>query len=129
MNFIYGWHPLQIGAVKDNQLSIHTVQQTPAFFTHFRGSSGLVEYNQKLYAVVHHVKYCTPRNYMHSLVQFSKEMKVERYTPLFCFRKTAIEYCIGLDIQHDEATFLFSENEADPGKIQVPMSRFRWLPA
>ncbi len=129
MNFIYGWHPLQIGAVKDNQLSIHTVQQTPAFFTHFRGSSGLVEYNQKLYAVVHHVKYCTPRNYMHSLVQFSKEMKVERYTPLFCFRKTAIEYCIGLDIQHDEATFLFSENDADPGKIQVPMSRFRWVMA
>jgi tetratricopeptide (TPR) repeat protein len=135
-NFLFGWHPLQIGVilpeeaddVYHGQLKIHTVQNTPSFFTHFRGSSPLVEYNNKVYAVVHHVKYCTPRNYMHALIQFNKDtMRVERYTPLFCFRKTAIEYCIGFHIQNDTATFVFSENDCDPGMIHVPFRNFRWL--
>ena len=135
-NFLFGWHPLQIGSIQPEeaddvyhgQLKIHTVQNTPSIFTHFRGSSPLVEYHNKIYAVVHHVKYCTPRNYMHALVQFNKEtMKVERYTPLFCFRKTAIEYCIGFHIQNDTATFVFSENDCDPGMVHVPFQNFRWL--
>lgn len=138
-NFIFGWHPLQIGSIHSHsddqahpighgQLKIHTVQNTPTFFTHFRGSSPLIEYNHKVYGVVHHVKYCTPRNYMHALVEFNKEtMKVERYTPLFCFRKTAIEYCIGFHIHNETATFVFSENDCDPGMIHVPFRNFRWV--
>jgi len=135
-NFLFGWHPLQIGSIHledaddvyHGQLKIHTVQNTPTIFTHFRGSSPLVEYDNKVYSVVHHVKYCTPRNYMHAVVQFNKEtMKVERYTPLFCFRKTAIEYCIGFHIQNDTATFVFSENDCDPGMIHIPFQNFRWV--
>lgn len=135
-NFLFGWHPIQIGSVIPEEadtiyggkLNIHTVQNTPSFFTHFRGSAPPVEYNKKIYVLVHHVKYCIPRNYMHALVQFNYEtMKVESYTPLFCFRKTAIEYCIGFHIQDETATFIFSENDADPGVIHVPFKKFRWL--
>jgi tetratricopeptide (TPR) repeat protein len=136
MNFIFGFHPLQIGAIVPEEadtyhgkLEIHTVQETPTFWTHFRGSSPLVEYKGKLYAVVHHVKYNHngPRQYLHTLVEFSREMRAVRYTPFFCFRKTAIEYCIGLDVAHEVATFAFSENDASPGMVQVPFSKFRWL--
>ena len=134
VNFVYGWHPLQIGSVipeeadqDGGKLHIHTVLETPTFWTHFRGSSNLVEYNDWVYCVAHHVKYVSPRNYLHTLVEFSKEMKPLRYTPFFAFRKITIEYCIGLSIKNDVVTLLASEYDKDPGVFQVPFRSFRWL--
>jgi tetratricopeptide (TPR) repeat protein len=129
LNFVFGWHPLQIGSVNDeNKLEIHTTYSTPSIFTHFRGSSNIVEYKDKLYCVIHYVKYCTPRNYLHAVVEFNREtMKPERYTPFFYFRKLAIEYCVGFYVQNETMTFIFSENDCDPGMIQVPMNRMRFL--
>lgn len=134
INVIYGWCPLQIGSVipeeadiHGGKLHIHTVQNTPTSWTHFRGSSNLVEYNDRLYCVAHHVKYVSPRNYLHALVEFSKEMKPLRYTPFFTFRKTSIEYCIGLTIKNDTVTLLASEYDKDPGVFQVPFGKFLWL--
>ena len=129
LNFVFGWNPLQIGAVNEkNQLEIHTTYATPSIFTHFRGSSNIVEYNGKLYCVVHYVKYCTPRNYLHAVLELNRDtMKPERYTPFFYFRKLAIEYCVGFHIQNDMMTFIFSENDCDPGMIQVPLQRMRFL--
>jgi tetratricopeptide (TPR) repeat protein len=133
-NFVYGWHPLQIGSVipeeadqHGGKLYIHTVQNTPTSWTHFRGSSNLVEYNDRLYCVVHHVKYVTPRIYLHALIEFSKDMKVQRYTPFFTFRKMTIEYCLGLAIKNDVVTVLASEYDKDPGMFQVPFQKFKWL--
>ncbi len=128
-NFIFGWHPLQIGSVnEENKLEIHTTYSTPSIFTHFRGSSNIVEYKDKLYCVIHYVKYCTPRNYLHAVVEFNREtMKPERYTPFFYFRKLAIEYCVGFYVQNETMTFIFSENDCDPGMIQVPINRMRFL--
>jgi hypothetical protein len=128
-NFIFGWHPLQFGAVdpQDHQLRIHTVHNTPTSWTHFRGSSNLVEYKDKLYCVVHHVKYTTPRTYLHALVEFNTDLKPLRYSPFFTFRKMSIEYCLGLMIKNDTATFLVSEYDKDPGVFQVPFKRFRWM--
>jgi tetratricopeptide (TPR) repeat protein len=129
MNFIYGWYPLQIGAVNsDKKLEIHTVVDTPRFFSRFRGSSTLCEYNNKLWCVVHYVKYSTPRVYYHALVCFNKDtMKPERYSLPFCFRNLAIEYCLGMHIKNDKVAFVFSQNDTDPGLITVPMSSFRLL--
>ena len=134
VNVIFGWHPIQLGSVipeeadiHGGKLHIHTVQDTPTSWTHFRGSSNLVEYNDRLYCVGHHVKYVTPRNYLHVLVEFSKEMKPLRYTPFFTFRKMSIEYCIGLAIKYDTVTLLASEYDKDPGVFQVAFKKFRWL--
>lgn len=133
-NVIFGWHPIQIGSIipeeadtHGGKLHIHTVQHTPTIFTHFRGSAPPIEYNGKVYALVHHVKYTSPRQYLHAIVEFTKEMKAERYTPLFCFRKTAIEYCIGFHITNDTVTFAISENDSTPGMVQTPFKRIRWL--
>lgn len=134
-NFVFGWNPIQIGSVileetdtYQGKLHIHTVQQTPTSWKHYRGSSPLVEYAGKLYCLVHHVRYDTkPRTYLHALVEFSKEMRAVRYTPFFCMRKTGIEYAIGLDIKDDVVTIFFSENDATPGMVQVPFGKFRFL--
>jgi tetratricopeptide (TPR) repeat protein len=127
-NFIYGWNPLEIGAVEDNKLTIHTTQLTPSIFNRFRGSSPLVEYLGKLYCVVHFVKYSTPRVYYHSVVQFSLSMKVEAFAVPFCFRQTKIEYCLGFHINDDKAYFIFSENDTNPGLISVPFKNLRMVP-
>jgi tetratricopeptide (TPR) repeat protein len=128
MNFIYGWHPLQIGAINNKQLEIHTTYDTPIFFHQFRGSSTICEYDGKLWAVVHFVKYSTPRVYYHSLIAFNREtMKPEQYSLPFCFRKTAIEYCLGLHIKDGQACFIFSQNDNDPGMITLPINNLKFL--
>ena len=130
MNFIYGWNPLEIGAVNEsNQLIIHTKYNTPTIFSRFRGSSPLCEFDGKLWCVTHYVKYSTPRVYYHSVVQFNREtMKPEQYSPPFCFRKTAIEYCLGFHIRDGSFCFFFSENDTDPGFITIPHRSMKFLP-
>ena len=129
MNFIYGWNPLTIGAINDNDtLDIHTTYETPAFFQRFRGSSALVEYQGKLYAVVHLVRYSTPRAYYHSLVQFNRDtLKPEAYSAPFSFCEPKIEYCLGLEIQNGNAYFFFSRNDTDPSSICVPFDRLKMI--
>jgi len=129
MNFIYGWNPLEIGSVNSNQqLEIHTKFETPSIFSRFRGSSTLCEYDGKLWAVIHFVKYSTPRVYYHALVQFNRDtMKPEMYSYPFCFRKLAIEYCLGLHIRDGEACFIFSQNDNEPGMIKLPITNLRFF--
>ncbi len=136
MNFIYGWHPLQIGAVdpSSRKLVIHTEVPTPRMFQHFRGSTSVFEYDGDLFAVVHHVKYATPRVYMHSLVHFEKgTMRVRRYTTLFYFRTLAIEYCLGAAIQNCKMTvppmitFVFSQFDRDPALLHASLDDFDWI--
>jgi len=129
MNFIYGWNPMEIGAVTDNKLAIHTTYSTPAIFNRFRGSSPLVEYDGKMWCVVHFVKYSTPRVYYHSIVRFDKgTMRPEAFATPFCFRQTKIEYCLGFHIHEGVACFIFSENDTDPGRITVPLDHLRMIP-
>jgi tetratricopeptide (TPR) repeat protein len=129
MNFIYGWNPLVIGSVQENQLEIHTTYETPALFNRFRGSSAVVEYQQKLYAVIHFVKYSTPRCYYHSVVQFNRDtMKPEAYAAPFTFCEPKIEYCLGLEIQNGFAHFFFSRNDTSPSTICLPFENLRMIP-
>lgn len=134
MNFIYQWSPLQIGSLHPEEadtyhdkLIIHTVHQTPRCWEKYRGSSPLVEYNNNVYCLIHVAHYSVPRVYLHGLVEFTKQMKPARYSTLFTLRRTQIEYSIGLHIQNDIVTMCFSENDASPGMVQVPFSRFRFL--
>ena len=130
MNFVYGWHPLQIGAVSDdNKLEIHTKYETPPFFNRLRGSSNFFEYDGRLWCVTHFVRYTTPRIYYHCLIAFNREtLRPEMYSAPFCFRKLAIEYCLGLHIKNDRVCFIFSQNDNEPGFITVPLGNFKFLP-
>jgi tetratricopeptide (TPR) repeat protein len=128
MNFIYGWSPFEIGGVKNGKLEIHTTYPSCTLFSHCRGSSPLVEYDGKLWSVVHYVKYVSPRIYSHSVVQFNRDtMRPERYTLPFCFRNNKIEYCLGFDIRDDVCAFTFSENDTSPGLITVPLGNLRFV--
>jgi glycosyltransferase involved in cell wall biosynthesis len=130
MNFIYGWNPMEIGAINEagNKLEIHTKYDTPRIFGRFRGSSALCEYEGKYYCVVHFVKYSSPRVYYHSVVQFNKDtLKPEKFSAPFCFKQTKIEYCLGFWIKDGLCAFIFSQNDCDPGVITMPLGRLRWI--
>lgn len=129
LNFIYGWSPLEVGAVDPvtKQLVIHTTHVTNEFFRHCRGSSPLCEYGGKWWCVVHFVKYSQPRQYYHSVVCFHQDtLAVEKYSAPFVFCEPKIEYCLGLDVKDERATFLFSRNDTDPSMIQLPLSALYW---
>ena len=125
--FIYGWHPLEVGSVKNNKLEIHSTFQTPPIFSRFRGSSGICEYDNKLWCVAHFVRYSTPRIYYHVVVQFKNDMTPERYSLPFVFKKNAIEYCLGFHIKNGLCCFIFSQNDSDPGVITMPITNLQFL--
>ena len=130
MNFIYSWNPMEIGAVGDDgTLAIHTTYATPTIFGRCRGSSRLVEYRGSWYAVVHFVKYSTPRIYSHSVVRFEKDtLRPVAFSAPFSFCENKIEYCIGFDIAKDMATFFFSRNDTDASMLRLPLSALRMIP-
>jgi tetratricopeptide (TPR) repeat protein len=132
MNFIYNWHPLEIGSVNDdnsnNKLIIHKKYDTPKFFSRLRGSSNMIEYNGRLWCLTHYVKYSTPRIYYHSLVGFNrKTIKPEMYSLPFAFRKLAIEYCLTIHIKNDDICFIFSQGDSEPGMINMPFNNLRFV--
>jgi hypothetical protein len=62
------------------------------------------------------------------LVQFNRDtMKPEMYSYPFCFRKLAIEYCLGLHISDGTACFIFSQNDSEPGMITMPIHNLRFF--
>ena len=124
--FIYGWHPLEVGNIKNSKLEIHTTFQTPPIFSRFRGSSGICEHDNKLWCVAHFVRYSSPRVYYHTLVQFRKDMKPEMYSLPFVFKKHAIEYCLGLHIKDGVCCFIFSQNDSDPAFITIPITNLKF---
>jgi len=125
---IYQWSPMEIGAVSEEGLQIHTVYPTPTFFQHMRGSSPLVEYDNKVYAVTHMVKYSQPRCYYHMIVQLNRNtMQPEAYSVPFTFCASTIEYCIGFNIENGIACFLISQYDANPSRIMLPLENVRMI--
>ena len=133
LNFIYGWGPMEIGALNQEtqQVEIHTKYETPALFNRFRGSSGLVEHLGHYYAVTHFVQYTQPRHYYHSVVRFNKDtLKPEAYSAPFTFCEfyAKIEYCLGFYIKDSMAWFAFSRNDCDSSMIRLPLANLRFIP-
>lgn len=129
IKFIYKWHPMQIGELdENNKLHIKTVYDTPKIFKHYRGSSNLVEYNNKLWCITHGVYFHSPRKYYHQFVILNKETyKPERYSVPFWLNRESIEYCLGLHIENDVVTILFSQNDSNPSMIKLRLKRLNEL--
>ena len=62
---------------------------------------------------------------------FDEDIRPIQYSLPFCFRQTKIEYCIGLDIISSNGTdicyFIFSENDSNPGFIEIPLNRLHMI--
>jgi glycosyltransferase involved in cell wall biosynthesis len=127
-SFLYTWHPLQIGTVKDGKLSVRGTHPTPWFFKHLRGSATPIRMGQDLWALVHYVEYSQPRNYFHCIVSLDGfDYTPQRISLPFTFKATGIEYCLGWKRQGDSLVFAFSSWDDNPCLTTVPLSRFEWI--
>jgi len=123
-DFIYGFHPLQIGSVKDGPLSIHTEWATPPSWASMRGSTVPVSYQGASWLVVHSSDDEVPRHYRHRLVVLETTSgKPLLSSPPFVFGRNGIEFCIGFCIREKEreVQFWYSQHDCDPVWLAVPL--------
>jgi glycosyltransferase involved in cell wall biosynthesis len=132
--FIYKWHPFQAGVVNPatHVLDITIEHETPPFFQKLRGSANPIlihDGKEEYLALVHVVKYGTPRKYYHLLVALDKAtLKPMRVSLPFYFETHGIEYCIGFAMQPDDTLlFVYSTFDAEPRQFVAPMAMFTFL--
>lgn len=127
-SFVYAWHPLQVGGIRENAMVIQTTHQTPRFFKHLRGSATPIRMGSDLWALTHYVEYSQPRKYFHCIVALDGEDYTPRRISMpFTFKATGIEYCLGWKAEADALTFAFSSWDDNPCLTTAPLSRFEWM--
>lgn len=126
--FIYKWHPLQIGELRDGKLEITQEHPTPAWFQHMRGSSNVVHTQGYYWMIIHGVQHTRPRQYFHQVILLDENtFELKRYSLPFYFQKLAIEYCLGLDIQGSEGKAFVSANDASPFVCTFSLDSLVWM--
>jgi len=123
-DFLYGFHPLQIGSVADGKLAIHTEWATPPSWASLRGSTVPVSYQGASWLVVHSSDNEVPRHYRHRLIVLdSTTGRPLQSSPPFVFGRNGIEFCIGFCIREKEreAQFWYSQHDCDPVWLTVPL--------
>lgn len=97
MKCIYGWHPLIIGTItEDNRLVKTQTIPTVRFFKDVRCSTNGVTIGNEIWFICHLVSYEDRRHYYHLFVAIDKyNYKVNRYTSLFTFEGEKVEYTLG----------------------------------
>jgi hypothetical protein len=128
--FIYQWHPLQIGIPKNGTLEIVLEWPTPSVFQGIRGSTIFHPFGEELIGVVHSSVEGSPRHYYHRLVVLDAiTYKPLRYTPPFVFGRVGIEFCLGMSLaqQDSHLRFWYSQHDRDPIWVSVPLSTFRYV--
>jgi len=127
--FIYQWHPLQIGIPESGHLKIVQEWPTPPVFHNIRGSTIFHPFHsQELIGVVHSSVEGSPRHYYHRLVVLDAvSYKPLRYTPPFVLGRVGIEFCIGMSVAGDRGRFWYSQHDRDPIWVSVPMSTFHFI--
>jgi tetratricopeptide (TPR) repeat protein len=111
---IYGWNPLQICKIdEENSTILRNISsrtEYPGFFHHIRGSTCGFNYRDQIWFVVHIVSHEQPRHYYHMMLVFenNEDMKLIKYTPIFKFDEHCIEYCIGLIVEDSRIITTYS---------------------
>lgn len=117
---VYYWFPLQIGKIdyEKNEMNIIEIKyNTPDFFKEARGSTCGITNNNEIWFLLHktqNVEYIhkkkstTYSNYQHFFAVFDLDMNLIRYSELFKFEDSKVEYCIGMIIKNDEMILSYS---------------------
>jgi tetratricopeptide (TPR) repeat protein len=96
LKIIYGWYPLVIGNIYDDQFVKTNEINVPYFFNHLRGSTNGIKINDEIWFICHSVSYEDRRYYYHIVVVLDADTyKVKKYTPFFTFEKSKVEYILG----------------------------------
>jgi hypothetical protein len=115
--FVYKWKPLTICEIDfaDNSITTVKTHETPALFEFARGSTNLVRWQEDEYlGIIHIVDYNQQkkRHYYHCFVALDKNFELKSYSNIYTFKKSDIEYSLGLDVDPDHVYVSFSCNDS-----------------
>lgn len=118
---IYRWSPFEIYRMEGTSLKLVHTQDTPQYVKRMRGSTNVVEWNDKYWCWTHTVLYTTPRKYYHQLVRIGKDYKLEGSTLPMYFFENNIEYTLGWTIVGTTAHVIVSLNDSKPEVVSLDM--------
>jgi tetratricopeptide (TPR) repeat protein len=126
LHHVYSWSPLLIckanESVSEEKLNLEEVkkQNMPAIFSMVRGSTNGIKILDEIWFMCHIVSHESKRFYYHILVVLdAKTLELKRYSKVFTFRKTHIEYCLGLAFNDNNFYITYStmDNTSELGII------------
>ena len=127
-DFIYSWHPLRIGKIREDKFYFSKEIETPPVFSLFRGSAPPILIDNVWWTLVHFVEYCQPRKYYHCIVQLEqKSFKVLKVSLPFVFKELGIEFCISVKNAGENLEFYSSFTDTCPSKVIAPKTNFEWI--
>jgi len=122
---VYKWHPLTIGSIEKEELKGIQTIDTPLSFKEIRGSTNGVEIGNEIWFLTHLVSYEDRRYYYHKMIVLDKETyKVKRYTPLFTFTGSKVEYSLGFVEMDDSLLIGYSTMDDNTNFISVEKKWF-----
>jgi len=94
-------------------------------FKEIRGSTNGVEIGNEIWFLTHLVSYEDRRYYYHKMIVLDKETyKVKRYTPLFTFTGSKVEYSLGFVEMDDSLLIGYSTMDDNTNFISVEKKWF-----
>jgi tetratricopeptide (TPR) repeat protein len=141
IKIIYKWYPLTIGNIEQiigketerntNDLSpisrmvVTDEIETPNFFKWLRGSTNGVIIGDEIWFLTHLVSYEDRRFYYHCMVVLdSKTMKLKKYSNLFTFEKSPVEYTLGMVFIDETLLIGYSIMDRETKYIGVSLDEF-----
>ena len=108
---IYKWYPIYICKINYNNKTLNLIKQikSPEYFKNFRGSTNGVEWENKIWFIVHtqnnfnNIKY-----YTHNFVILNNDLSIYGYTKQFNFQKYLVEFCIGITTRNNNFIITYS---------------------
>jgi tetratricopeptide (TPR) repeat protein len=141
IKIIYKWYPLTIGNIeqiigKETQTDAKTLSpisrmvvtdeiETPNFFKWLRGSTNGVIIGDEIWFLTHLVSYEDRRFYYHCMVLLdSNTMKLKKYSNLFTFEKSPVEYTLGMVFIDETLLIGYSVMDRETKYIGVSLDEF-----
>jgi tetratricopeptide (TPR) repeat protein len=128
-NFVYSWHPLTIGKIREDRIVFFKQIETPKYFSFFRGSTEGIEINSQIYFLVHFIQNTKIRKYYHLFVILDKNnFQPISFSLPFYFRENKIEYCVGMrKVKENSVECFVSLNDKDPIAIEIHLDQLHWI--
>jgi hypothetical protein len=113
LNIIYKWYPIYICSINYETKELNLLRyitDLPIIFKEFRGSTNGLEYDNKIWFIVHQSRKVTEgvTNYMHNFVVFNKNMNLLGYSKEFNFENSVVEFCLGMTLYNNNFIITYS---------------------
>jgi hypothetical protein len=113
---VYNWFPLQIGKINYDTRELDIIEikyNIPNYFKKARGSSPGIRRNDEIWFILHTAQSFADTvkhyyHYQHFFAIFDLDMNLLRYSELFKFEGTKVEFCVSFIFKEEEILLAYS---------------------